>query len=312
MATDYRTYHVAKLYYIDGYKQNEIAEMLHISTMLVSRLLKKAEEEKIVVIQVHAPNNNDAKMAGELRKKYPHLREATVVKMDPGVDRRQQLGQAAAQYVESIIHDDCTIGISWGKTLFSLVNSLHPTTSKNIRVLQLSGGFLFRSNHLMMPSNLLQLASERLRCEAIYLNTPIYVASKEVSHSLREDPYIRYALEESQNSEINLMGVSRLGEQSTMSLVSIIDETDLGELRFLGAIGDIMGEFVDSDGNVVTWSKSDCYMGAKIEKLHPQAYNICIAGEEEKAILVDLAIKKKYVNTLIVSQEVAQKMLKEE
>ena len=163
-----------------------------------------------------------------------------------------------------------------------------------------------------MVTNLLQLASERLRCEAIYLNTPIYVASKEVSHSLREDPYIRYALEESQNSEINLMGVSRLGEQSTMSLVSIIDETDLGELRFLGAIGDIMGEFVDSDGNVVTWSKSDCYMGAKIEKLHPQAYNICIAGEEEKAILVDLAIKKKYVNTLIVSQEVAQKMLKEE
>lgn len=309
MGIDYRTYHIAKLYYVDGYKQNEIAEMLHISTMLVSRILKKAEAEQVVTIQVHAPNNLDVETAGTLRKKYAGLREAVVVRLESGGDPHQQIGQAAAQYVGNLLHDGCTLGVSWGKTLYAFVSALQPAPCDNMRVLQLSGGFLFDSNYLMMPSNLVQLASERLRCGAVFLNSPMFVASEEMRDMLVQEPSIHHALQLSTQSEINVMGASCLGTRSTMSKVAIVDDADIEELRSLGVIGDVMGEFIDEDGNVIEWSKSGKYIGASVAALDPQAYNICIGGEEDKAQVMDLALRKGFVNTLVVSQALGRRML---
>lgn len=63
MTEEFRIYHVAKLYYIDHMKQNDIAEMLSISPMLVSRILKRAEQEGIVTFQVRSPNQLDCSWA---------------------------------------------------------------------------------------------------------------------------------------------------------------------------------------------------------------------------------------------------------
>lgn len=309
MSDDFRTYHIAKLYYVDGYKQNEIAAMLHISTMLVSRILKKAEAEKIVTIQVHAPNNYDVEAAGALKRKYSALREAVVVRIEESGDMHQQIGQAAAQYVNNILHDACVLGISWGKTIYSFVNALSPAPCDDMRVLQLSGGFLFDSNYLMMPSNLVQVASDRLRCGAVFLNAPMFVASEEMRDMLAKEPPIRHALELSGQSDINVMGASRLGEESTMSKVAIVDAADREELRSLGAIGDVMGEFIDARGDIIEWSKSGRTVGVSIAGLRPDAYNICMGGEENKAQVMDLAIRRKYANTLVISQDLARKML---
>ena len=44
MNQDTRLYLVAKMYYIDQMKQNEIADVLQIQSMAVSRLLRRAEQ----------------------------------------------------------------------------------------------------------------------------------------------------------------------------------------------------------------------------------------------------------------------------
>ena len=45
----------AYLYYIDNKSQNEIADQLKVSVTTVSRLLKKAKEEKIVEFVIRDP-----------------------------------------------------------------------------------------------------------------------------------------------------------------------------------------------------------------------------------------------------------------
>lgn len=106
----------------------------------------------------------------------------------------------------------------------------------------------------MMPSNLVKLASERLHSAAIFLNAPMFVPSDEICQMLVREPSIKYALELSRRSHINVMGVSCLSDASTMSKVEIINPQDLEELRALGAIGDVMGEFIDKNGEFVEWS----------------------------------------------------------
>ena len=54
-----------------------------------------------------------------------------------------------------------------------------------------------------------------------------------------------------------------------MSKVEIINRQDLADLRALGAIGDVMGEFIDKNGEFVEWSKRRRYIGATISDLNP-------------------------------------------
>ena len=48
MEKDFRLYLVAKMYYVEHMRQNDIAKAMGISNMMVSRLLKRAEEEDVV------------------------------------------------------------------------------------------------------------------------------------------------------------------------------------------------------------------------------------------------------------------------
>jgi DNA-binding transcriptional regulator LsrR (DeoR family) len=47
---------VARLYYEQGLRQTEIAQSLHLSQSTVSRLLKRAEQEKVVRVTVSVPD----------------------------------------------------------------------------------------------------------------------------------------------------------------------------------------------------------------------------------------------------------------
>ena len=57
----------AYLYYIKDIPQNEIAEMLNISITTVSRLIKKAKEEKIVEFVIRDPYIDCIRLEEELQ-----------------------------------------------------------------------------------------------------------------------------------------------------------------------------------------------------------------------------------------------------
>ena len=46
---------IAYMYYIENYSQNEIAKILKISITTVSRLLRKAKEDKIIEFVIRDP-----------------------------------------------------------------------------------------------------------------------------------------------------------------------------------------------------------------------------------------------------------------
>ena len=69
---------VARLYYVQGLRQVEITERLHIHQSTVSRLLKRAEKEGIIRITFTAPTGLHADLEDALQTAFA-LREAIVV-----------------------------------------------------------------------------------------------------------------------------------------------------------------------------------------------------------------------------------------
>lgn len=309
MSEQYRMYHIAKLYHIDGLKQAEIAERLAISSMSVSRMLKRAEEEGIVTVQVRPPMRMNLELGSKLRRRFPGLQEAVVVCEEDPAKERQRIGEAAAQYVGDILRPDATIGLSWGRAIREFTDRLQQINLPGIKVVQLSGGFLFESDFLTAPSNLVKLASDRLGCGALFLSTPMYVKTPEVKAELMADRMNRYVMEQARHSFINVVGLSELAQDTTISKVGIVSARDHRELLAAGAIGDVVGFFVDESGDEVAWSKRDLYVGIGLNEIAAAPHVVCLASGRNKARVAAVAIRRGYINTLVTSDALASALL---
>jgi len=306
---DFRLYQVAKMYFIEKMKQNTIAQVLGISNIQVSRLIKRAEREGIVSFKVEAPLSINWKLGKQFKSKYPYLKEAVVVNSSALSDARELVGGVAAKYVQSLIEQNTTIGISWGRTLLAFVRALDVCSFEGVKVFQMSGGFLFSENTDLMPSNMVKLAGNKLGAESFIWNAPLFVASREVKQSLMLDPSLQYVNQLGQNMDIAVFGISSLLEHSTMRKTGVISSEDMQELESLGAVGDVMGYFIDRKGSLVMWSKAERSMGIQPSVFSKTNNAICLATGIEKADILKLTIEHKYCNTLIISSDLAHRVL---
>lgn len=306
---DYLLSAIAKLYYIDKVKQNEIAKRFNITSMTVSRYLKEAESKEIVTFHVKSPWNIDMEKGNQIMKKY-NLRDCIVVKIKENESISTTLGNFLANYVSARITDETTIGFSWGHTISKFVEAFPMLEVKNCNLLQLTGMFV-SSDYSVTPQNIISQISNKVSGRIYMTNAPLYVKTKDVRDQLIHDATNEQLWEFAKKSDINIIGVSGMDETASTIKRGTISAEDANELRSIGSIGDVAGTYIDNNGKIVDWSKSDCYTGVPLELISEAKNVICVAGEIQKANVIRKAAEQKYFNTLVTSDIVAQELLKE-
>ncbi len=134
---------VAQMYHVEGKRQAEIAEIMHMSQATVSRMLKRAEAEGIVRTTVIPPPGTFADLETALRERYG-LTEAIVI--DCSEDRdgaiMARIGEAAAHFIEVTLQQDEIIGVSsWSQTILRMVDNIHPLKNGKAKyIVQILGG----------------------------------------------------------------------------------------------------------------------------------------------------------------------------
>ena len=133
---------IARMYYVEGMSQQEIANMLFFSKAKVSRALKIAREEKIVEFQIHYPLKQSVLLETELKRRFG-LKEALVVtdlydNQDAEIAIKR-IGEMAAGYLDRILEDGDTVGLSWGRTIYQMVRQLKPSVPRKLEIVQLVG-----------------------------------------------------------------------------------------------------------------------------------------------------------------------------
>lgn len=301
---EYYLAEIAKLYYTDKMKQNEIAKRFRITPMMVSRKLKEAEEKGLVTFSVKMPWDMNMSLSEKVTQMYG-LDESVVLSVKPQTDIPMLLGRYLAEYVMNILQDNMVMGLSWGKTIARFVEFLSFVNVKNCDIFQLSGTFL-GENYYLTPTGIIQEATKKINAKISIINEPMYVSSPQIKKELQKNP-LRTAIDKlAEHSDINVFGVSKISREATTINENYITEADYKELLEVGAIGDVAGIFIDKDGNCVDWSKKDCYTGVSLDKISQGKIVVCVAGEVQKKEVIKVAAKKKYFNTLITTEEVAE------
>lgn len=301
--------HISELYYQQNLSQNEIAKILGLSRPTISRLLEEARSSGVVEIIVHSPIHKDAALSAQLRKKL-HLREAIVVSGKYNHDTAlSRCAEVAASFLSTIIDNNVSIGITWGRAAFAFCNAIKPKDFYNVNVVQMAGCLGTGNPHIDGIELALNVAK---KFNGTYSNiiAPIYVDNQIVYDHLLASPQIKSTLKKASQVDIAVTGIGTLDdEQSALIQAGCYTEDERLLAIQKGAVGHILARQFDKNGKEIPLA-SHFPISAPLSSMRSTEWSIGICATAEKAAAVLAAIKGRYVNAVVIDEPLAFQLLK--
>jgi len=292
---------IARLYYVDHLRQTEIADQLDISQTTASRLLKRAQDEQIIQININSPLGIYADLERELESTYG-LKEAIVVDSLPNEKQiLRDLGAAAAYYVNNTLKENEVIGISsWSATLLATVDSMTPLPKSNgSQVIQILGGIgtPTAETHAM---HLVSRMAGLVKGKAILLPAPGIVGRQEMRDLYLQDPFVCEAIDSFNRVTMALVGIGGVDPSDLLTLSgNVFSKEELESLRSQGAVGDVCLRFFDAKGSPIQTPLNDRVIGMELEQLRQVKRSVGIAGGQRKLTAIKGVVRGGYINVLI-------------
>lgn len=303
---------VAKMYYIEGMSQEEIAKEIHVSRSNVSRMIKICIEEKIVEFRI----NELSTIGIELQKKLKEVFKLEEVIVVPNLSNSEKVksnvGEAAALYLESVLQDGMMVGLAWGTTLYYVVQKFKPTKSICADVIQMIGGTASKSIETD-GQELTKTLAKVLNGESYIVQAPMIVQNKVLKDLLLEEPHIKQHFYNFKRIDIAVVGLgSNIPELNAVYKSGYITREDAEEMVRLGAVGDICGRQIDINGNIFTTRLSDRVVGIELEQLKNVPIRIGVVEGSEKTNAILGCLRGKFINVLIIDESAASSVLNAE
>lgn len=298
---------VSELYYEQGLNQSAIADILGTSRPTVSRLLDEAKEDGVVEVIVHSPIKKDPQLSHRLRVTLG-LREAIVVSGNYDYEKGlSRCCEAANQLFSTIIENNKTVGITWGSALKILCDLIEPKDYYNVNVVQMVGCLATGNPNLDGLELALRMA-KKLGGTYSNIYAPIYVESEVVYSYLVAEPQIEATLKRAMHTDIILTGIGSLDSNTTLQKAGYLTDRDRIDLIGRGAVGHLLAHPFDKDGNEIPLIGRFA-ISAPLEAMRAAEWSIGISAAEFKAEAVLAAVRGGFINTLVVDQKLANKVL---
>ncbi len=301
---------IASLYYDQGKTQQEIANEVGITRSAISRLLTEAREEGIVEIVVHYPWKTSSSLEEALSRTFSLKAVRVLTSADKTYQEMLQgIGILAAEYLESVLYPEISIGISWGTALYEMIKAMRPSNLPGAEVVQLIGATGAENISTDGPM-LAQLLSNRLGCACRYLHSPLIIDSEAGQNILIQDRSIQATLERARNVDIALVGIGTTDPRLYSLLrAGYVTEEKTQTIRAAGAVGDICAHHYDAWGRVLDIDINRRVVGITLDELKAIDTVVGVAGSEKKGETILGALRGGYINVLITDEYAARRVL---
>lgn len=290
----------ARLYYVDGMGQAEVAQFVRVSQAKVSRLLAMARERGIVRISVAEYEPRDPALEQRLQKQFKFSAVAVIKTVEAATvdEARRALAHFGAAFVSSLIPPRSTVAIAGGRTMRELVQSLPLDAERRVTAVQAMGSV--DSN--VGPVDAFELGrsmARRLGGSFLTINTPAFVPDKRTRDSFLALPQIRAVWQQLNKADVVLIGIGTL-DNSVFVERGVLSAGDLKKLAACGAVGEICGRFFDRNGRECDSSWRDRVISIELEHLRRTPQVIGMIAGADRAEAIRAAVKGGLIKSLII------------
>ena len=301
---------IATLYYKSQLSQQDIARRLGLSRQTVGRMLHKALDLGIVHIEIQPHVNYVTDVEIQLEEIFD-LKEAVVVSVPTDVsdDIRAAIGRAAAGLVEHWVKDGDILGIASGSTtLYEFAQYLKPVRLPNLTVVSLTGS----APRSPSPTNFestAQIIGHKFGGKTVLLPAPAFVGRPEIKESLLSDPNIEEIIALGHRSNITVVGIGPISEESSPYRQGFIEGPLLKDLQQKGCVGEICGQTFDARGEVCPTGLSARAIAIELSSLRDKEISAALAGGPNKLEAIWGALQGRFLNVLVTDEATARALL---
>ncbi|MBP1705379.1 MAG: sugar-binding transcriptional regulator [Chloroflexi bacterium] len=299
---------LAHRYYVDGRTQEELSREFGLSRPKVQRLLERARWTGVVDIHVEAPPWLHLDLEAQLRGAFG-LADAIVspARADPQA-QREEVARCAARYLERRLRDGYVVAVSHGRDTGEVPRFFRPARRLGCTFVSAMGGSP-RVDAPTNPNEICRAFAERAGGRAVSLFAPAYVESAEMRDRLLAQDAVAEALRVAAAASMALVGIGGTDDDCTMVRSGCFSAEELARLRRWGAVGDVLGNYVDARGRVIASPESGRLIGLSIDDLRRIETVIAVVSEAEKPKAILGVLRAGVVDVLILDEGNARAVL---
>ena len=300
--------------YEEGLSKTNTAKSLNISRVTLDKLLEEAKAEGMIKYEI-------VDVRGQMRLIQVEkemcdcfgLRDIKLVDTGQADEKTavKRVAEEGADYVSRLLHSDMKIGLTWGRTLSSMIHELKPNPQiSGLTVYTLVGGASTSSN--FQPNLLAQQFINKYDGQAIVITAPFMFQREELCMEVKKEPSIAQILRASRDEELTLVGIGEEPENGADRLSDYpFDKDMIDQLVKARAVGDICGNFFDISGNLCDTPLRNRIVSIDLSDLlsHNLVVGIGLGRKKIRSILG--ALNGGYLDVLITDLETATQVLDE-
>jgi len=303
----------AWLHYAGGLTQSAVAKRLGIAPTRAHRLIAKAVKDGLVRVFVDAEVAHCAELENALIKAFS-LSFCRVVP-DIGDDAELPLSSLSIGGADFLLKtldmgQHRTIGVGHGRTLGGAVAAMPPSTiqsgDESTQFVSLLGGLTrkFAAN----PHDVIHRLAEKTGAPAYLMPVPMFANSSQDKKILLQQRGLSEIMQMISLSSLCVLGIGVVSDRRDQSNAMLFeDDSALEKLRRSGACAELLGQFLDVQGNIISTLYDDRMMAPRLSELKNKDV-VAIAGGAIKSNAISAALKSGILTGLITDEVTARSL----
>ena len=299
---------VAWHYYVGNMTQQEIAQLLGTNRVRVNRLLAASRESGLVRITINSRIAPCVALEEQLVEQF-NLQAAVVVPTGATYEATMAaLGIGAAEYLTQHIAAGHTIGLGWGRTIRAVLRALPQRSYGPVSAVSLQGGLAHCPS--INTFDIVSDFADLCHADGYLFPAPIYVSSQKVRDVILQEDAVRETYELARGCDLAVLTVGDLTE-SLVITYGVKDPDDLRTLRKAGAVGDVLGHFVDENGKLINHPLNRRTVAVALDDLRGVKRVVLVSGSAKKFFVTRATLRGGYVSVLVTDEDTARRLCEE-
>ncbi|MDE1157348.1 MAG: sugar-binding transcriptional regulator [Neorhizobium sp.] len=309
MTNDQLMVKAAWLYHVEGITQAQIAERMLLTRRKVNELLSAALDQGVVKISFNSPLAETVEQAAKLRARFA-LDDAIIVPTPADAGQiATVIGRATALFLDTYLRGagPAALGVGWGATLRETVNHMTALNAPAIKVRSMMGG-LTRGSEIN-TFEIVRRFAKVLNAECHYLAAPIYADDPASRDTIIAQTAFKTLLGEAASVDVSLLSVGDVSTQSLQVRYGLPAGTDGAALRAAGAVGDLLGRYLDRDGQEIDHRLNRQVIAPELRDYRRIRTRVIASGGRHKRDVLGACLKAGLATILITDADTASWLL---
>jgi DNA-binding transcriptional regulator LsrR (DeoR family) len=288
-------------YYEDGLTQEALARRFGLSRPKVQRLLDRARALGVVDIRISAPPWLHVDLERDLRERFGLDEVIVAAHRQDAQAQRDEVARAAARHLERTLVDGAVVAVSHGRDTGEVPRFFNPGRRIEATFVSAMGGSP-RADSPTNPNEIVRRLADRCGGHALGLYAPAHVESERMRDDLLRQAAVAETLRVAAGATVALLGIGGTDDDCTMVTSGCFSVEEIRRLRAAGAVGDVLGNYVDVEGRSLDSPETGRLVGLDLDALHAIGRVMVVVSESEKPFAILGVLRTGVVDILVVDE----------